>query len=92
MIIISLLVFFHWQFCNDDCCSNSDFPIYNDCPIYILALLIIVCPVYKDSPVFQAVKSIDEIDHHHDLYSSIGSSVTMIVLLINTALFMLAFL
>ena len=33
------------------------------------------------------VLSIDETHHHHDLYSSIGSSITMIVLLTVTFLF-----
>ena len=33
------------------------------------------------------VLSIDEIHHHHDLYSSIGSSVTMIFVLTVTFLF-----
>ena len=38
------------------------------------------------------VLSIDETHDHHDLYSSMFSSVAMIVLLINSVLFMLAFL
>ena len=32
--------------------------------LYILAPLIIVCSVYKESPVFQTIKSIEEIHHH----------------------------
>ena len=71
---------------------NSNFPVYNECSIYIGSTNYSFVLLTKTLLYFMTVLSIDETHDHHDLYFSIGISVTMIVLLITTVLFILAFL
>ena len=71
----------------DDCLVNSNFPVYNDCSVIMAVLIIVFVLLTKTLLYFMTVLSIDETHDHHDLYSSICSSVTMIVVLKVTFLF-----
>ena len=60
---------------NNDCCFNSNFPVYNDCPIYIGSTDYSFILLTKNLLYFMTVKSIDETHDYHIMTSILPLAV-----------------